>query len=193
MNSTTIAAKTLFCLLATAPYLASQAMAAELDLNLNDDAARLTYAWDISPRDLRLDAGWLHHQDRGDVINFGLHLTGEASGGSNPLEGGLGGKLFYVDPDSVGLDATAVALGGFLKYTLPDYDRINAYAHVYFAPDVLVFGDGERYQEFEARIGYNVLREADIYLGMRYSNIRFEPGGSVTMDNGLHAGIQLRF
>ena len=167
--------------------------AAELDLNLNDDAARLSYAWDVSPRNLRVDAGWLHHQDRGDVINIGLHLTGEASGGSNPLVGGLGGKVFIINPDGTNLDATVLGVGGFIRYTLPTYDRFNVYAHAYFAPDVLSFGDGDRYQEVEARIGYNVLREADVYLGVRYSNIEFEPFGDVTMDNGLHAGIQLRF
>lgn len=166
---------------------------AELDLNLNDDAARLSYAWDVSPRNLRLDAGWLHHQDRGDVIHVGLHLTGEASAGSNPVVGGLGGKIFVINPDGTSLDATVLGIGGFVRYTLPTWDRFNVYGHAYFAPDVLSFGDGDRYQEIEARIGYNVLREADIYLGVRYSNIEFDPFGDVTMDNGLHAGIQLRF
>lgn len=167
--------------------------AAELDLNLNDDAARLNYAWDASNRNLKFDAGWLHHQDRGDVLNLGMHLTGEASGGANPVLGGLGGKLFYIDPEGANVDATVLALGGFLRYTMPRYDRINVYGHAYFAPDVLSFGDGRGYQEVEARIGYNVLREADVYLGLRYVNTRFEPSGDITMDNGFIAGIQLRF
>lgn len=164
-----------------------------LDLSLNDDAARLSYAWDDEARGLRYDAGWLHHQDRGDVINLGFHLVGEASPGSNPVTGGLGGKVFYIDPDGADVDAIVLGIGGFLRYSLPNYDRINISGHAYFAPDVLAFGDGKRYQEFEARIGYNVLREADIYLGVRYANARFEPSGRLTIDNGLHAGIQLRF
>jgi hypothetical protein len=176
--------------LAIAPASGS---AAELDLNLNDDAARLSYAWDVSPRNLRIDAGWLHHQDRGDVISVGLHLTGAASAGSDPVVGGLGGKLFFIDPDGTRLDATVLGIGGFLRYTLPTYNRFNVYGHAYFAPDVLSFGDGDRYQEVEARIGYNVLRQADVYLGVRYSNIEFDPAGERTMDNGLHVGIQLRF
>ncbi|MEO0346132.1 MAG: YfaZ family outer membrane protein [Pseudomonadota bacterium] len=169
------------------------AHASELNLSLNDDAARLTYAWDISANDLKLDVGWLTHQDRGDVLNVGVHLEGAASSGDTPVIGGLGGKVFYIDPDAVGFDATVIGIGGYLRYTLPQYNRFNLYGHAYFAPDVLAFGDGDTYREFEARIGYNVLREADVFLGVRYANIEFDPVGDVTMDNGLHLGIQLRF
>ena len=164
-----------------------------LALSLNDDAARLTYAWDTSIEGLQLDAGWLHHQDRGDVANFGLHLKGDASSGASPLVGGLGGKVFFIDPDRGSADAIVLGIGGFVRYTVPQYNRFNVYAHAYFAPDVLAFGDGEQYREFEARIGYNVLRDADVFLGVRYANIEFDPAGELTMDNGLHAGIELRF
>ena len=64
------------------------AHASELNLSLNDDAARLTYAWDVADNGLKLDGGWLHHQDRGDVINLGLHLEGAASSGTSPVIGG---------------------------------------------------------------------------------------------------------
>ncbi|MEN7343793.1 MAG: YfaZ family outer membrane protein [Pseudomonadota bacterium] len=172
---------------------ASSGHAAELDLNLNDDAARLSFASDVTARKLRYDIGWLHHQDRGDVIHAGLHLTGEASGGQSPVIGGLGGKLFIIDSSIFNQDAVALGIGGFVRYTLPEYNRINLYGHAYFAPDVLAFGDGDQYQELEARIGYNVLREADVYIGLRYVSVGFDSGPEATIDNGLVAGIQLRF
>ncbi|MEM7764204.1 MAG: YfaZ family outer membrane protein [Pseudomonadota bacterium] len=167
--------------------------AAELDLNLNDDAARLSFASDITARNLRFDLGWLHHQDRGDVVNVGLHLTGEASPGANPVIGGLGGKIFVIDPDALNVDAVVLGIGGYLRYTMPQYDRINVYAHAYIAPDVLSFGDGDRFHEVEARIGYNVLREADVYIGLRNISANFDNGAELTVDTGLIAGIQLRF
>jgi hypothetical protein len=167
--------------------------AAELDLNLNDDAAKLSYAADVSDRNLRVDGGVLHHQDRGDVLHIGLNLIGDASPGANPVTGGLGGRLIYADADLNNRDAVYLGIGGFLRYTLPTYDRFSVYGHLYYAPDVLAFGDGDRYQEAEARVSYNVLRQADLYLGVRYSNARFDNAGSQTIDNGLHIGIQLRF
>ena len=169
------------------------ALGAELDLNLNDDAARLTYAWDLESNDLRIDTGWLHHQDRGDVIHVGLHLNGEASNGANPVVGGLGGKLFFINADQFNSDVAVLGVGGFLRFTMPDYNRFSLYAHLYFAPDVLAFGDGKGYSEVEARMSYNVLREADLYLGVRHSEVKLDGFGTRKMDNGLHAGIQLRF
>ena len=168
-------------------------LADELDLSVNDDAARLNYAWAHPSRALRVDGSWLHHQDNGDVFGLGFHVVGDASSGEEPLVGGIGGKVFHISPDEGPLDATVVALGGFLRYTLPAYDRFNLYGHLYYAPDVLAFGDGDRYREIEARVGYNVLRNADVFVGARYSNTRFDPDGELTTDTGLHIGIQLRF
>ncbi|MEO0997742.1 MAG: YfaZ family outer membrane protein [Pseudomonadota bacterium] len=183
-----LAASGLMCLVLVQP-----AVAGDLDLNLNDDAARLTYAWPARGDRLKLDAGWLHHQDRGDVIHGGLHLVDFASSGPNPVRGGLGGKLFYVDTETTFDDELVLGVGGFLKYTLPQYNRFSIGGSVYFAPDVLAFGDSDEFVELEARLSYNVLREGDIYLGARYINIGFDGGGDFTLDNGLHAGIQLRF
>lgn len=173
--------------------LAAQAGADALDLSLNDDAVRLQYERDNVGRGFRVDAGWLHHQDRGDVIHVGFHITGDASSGDAPLIGGLGGKIFHIDPDGAAVDATVLGLGGFFRYTFPDYDRFNVYGHAYLAPDILSFGDGDRYQEVELRLSYNVLRNADVFVGARYSNTEFEPAGDLTSDNGLHVGMQLRF
>ncbi|MEL7298646.1 MAG: YfaZ family outer membrane protein, partial [Pseudomonadota bacterium] len=121
------------------------------------------------------------------------HLTGEASPGANPVIGGLGGKIFVIDPDALNVDAVVLGIGGYLRYTMPQYDRINVYAHAYIAPDVLSFGDGDRFHEVEARIGYNVLREADVYVGLRNISASFDNGAELTVDTGLIAGIQLRF
>ncbi|MFK8053719.1 MAG: YfaZ family outer membrane protein [Woeseiaceae bacterium] len=175
--------------------LSLTAAAAELDLNVNNDAARLAYAWELPARNLRLDAAWLHHQDRGDVVHLGLHLTGEASSGPNPAMGGVGGRLIAIDASAVDLDGSALAIGGFVRYVLPRYNRVNLYGHAYFAPDVLGFGDADQYKEVEARVGYNILRNADAYIGMRYISAGFDDdlGIDATIDTGFMAGIQLRF
>lgn len=169
------------------------AQAAELDLNVNDDAARLTYAWQVPDGKLRFDAGWLHHQDRGDVGHFGMHLVDLASTGRNPLRGGLGGKIFYMNSDRIDDDGFALGLGGFLSYTIPRANRITLSGHAYFAPDVLAFGGSGGYHEVEGRVSYNVLREADVYLGARYARADFDRRGDDVIDNGLHIGITLRF
>ncbi|MEL6300327.1 MAG: YfaZ family outer membrane protein [Pseudomonadota bacterium] len=184
---------TVLCVALAALSPGEAARADALDLSLNDDAVRANYQWAHPTRDFQVDGGWLHHQDRGDVVHIGFHVTGDASSGDTPLDGGIGGKIFHVSPDNGPLDATVLAVGGFFRYTFPRYNRFNLYGHAYIAPDVLSFGDGEQFQEIELRAGYSVLRNADVFIGARYTNTEFDPAGDLTSDNGLHLGIQLKF
>lgn len=173
--------------------LPNPASAGELDINVNDDAARGTFAWPLSNSKLALDVGWLHHQDRGDVGHFGLHLVDFASAGANPIEAGIGTKLFYFDSESLDLDGIAGGLGGFFRYTFPNMDRIKIGASLYYAPDVLATGDAESYREIGLQVAYNVLREADVYLGIRNVKGEFDTGAEATIDSGLHIGFRLEF
>ncbi|NNF61490.1 MAG: hypothetical protein HKN06_09210 [Gammaproteobacteria bacterium] len=165
-----------------------------LDLNLNDDAARLTFARTVYEGKLEADAGWLHHQDRGDVISVSLGRVGEAGGGQQSITAAIGGRLYALDPElsGPGQDGFALGVGGFFRMKLAGYDRIGFSGHGYFAPDVLAFGDAKDMVEIAGRITYSVLREADIYLGARYVKAGFE-GTDARFDNGLHIGIRLEF
>lgn len=183
------------CLPALAMLVVSTPLAAAngLDLNINDKAARITVDFELS-NNLLVDGTWLHHQDRGNVVGAGLHLTGAATGGRNPLQAGLGGRLIAADA-KVGArdDGVALPIGGFVNYTLPEYDRFVVGGSVYYAPDVLSFGDMTRYLEGNAWAGYSVLRQGQLYLGLRSVRGSFKNGPSVTFDSGLHFGLRLRF
>lgn len=168
-----------------------RAEATELDLNVNDDAARLSVAWDATGR-LRADAGVLTHEDRGELVHGGILLVDDAASEA-PVTAGLGGRLYYIDPDGAPDEEFALALGGFAKYVFPNADRFSVQGHVYYSPDVLAFGDLEDFVEVGARVSYNVLRDADIYIGARYLKADIDNGPEVTLDNGLIIGIQLRF
>jgi hypothetical protein len=167
--------------------------ASGLDLNINDKAARITLDFELT-NNLVADASWLHHQDRGNVVGAGLHVTGAATGGRNPLRAGLGGRLIAADA-KVGArdDGMALPIGGFVNYTLPDYDRFVLGGSVYYAPDVLAFGDLTKYLEYNAWAGYSVLRQGQIYIGARRVRGSFKEGPGVTFDTGLHFGLRLRF
>jgi hypothetical protein len=176
-------------LVVSAPALA----ASGLDLNLNNDAVRMTVDFDLS-NNLVADASWLHHQDRGNVAGGGLHVTGDATGGRDPVRAGLGGRLLWADSSVGGEDdGIALPIGGFVTYTIPQYNRFVVGGSVYYAPDVLSFGDMTKYQEFNAWGGYSVLRQGQVYLGVRSIKADFKRSPSVTFDTGLHFGLRLRF
>ncbi len=174
--------------------VAQLATAAEVDLNLNADAVRFTIVSPPVNGNLLLDASWMHHNDNGDVVSVGAHVSGLAAPGSSALTAGLGGRLHWTSRDKGrNEDGTAFGVGGFLKYTLPAYDRVSFGGQAYYAPSVLSFGDAEKFYDIGLWAGYSVIRDADVYVGFRHMKTEFDGDGTVTMDNGFHVGFRARF
>lgn len=165
-----------------------------LQLDLNDDAARIAYAHPIEARNLRLDGSWQHHQDRGEVIGGGLHVMGNAGTGKNPVQAGLGARALWLDADQADADGSVLALGGYFHYTLPRYNRFAIGGYLYFAPDVIAFGDAEQFQSVGFYGSYELLQQADIYVGVRNIKADFTNGVSnYNFDTGLHLGVRIEF
>lgn len=165
----------------------------EAELSFNGDAARAGYVHELGRNDLRLEGGWLHHDDKGDVFHLGAHVSGQASARPDEFTAGLGVRLVYSDGDLAEQDGLALPLGGYVKFTPAQYDRLNFRAHAYFAPDVLSIGDKEKYEEYGIRASYNVMREADVFIGARYVRGEYKRVQDVRFDTGMHLGISLRF
>lgn len=171
----------------------AQTTGTALDINLNNDSARFGFSWRLGNPNYLADLGWLYNQDDGDVIHGSFHLVDAAASPDTPLQAGLGVRLVYTRTDPSVFDGSAIALGGFVRYTLPAANRFNVGGYAYYAPDVTSFGDQSEYYEVGARVGYNVIRDADIYLGVRRVEAEYDRFGSYTFDSGLHLGFELRF
>lgn len=179
--------------LAVAVLLCNSAAAGEIDFSFNSDAFRIFYIHDFASNDLQSDFGYLYNDDDGWVANASLYLTGFASDGENPLQAGIGGRTGWVDGDSSKQTGVPVAVGGYLKYTFPNLNRLSIRGEGWFAPDILSFGDLEKYQDYTIKLGYNVLKQADVYIGWRYVKGDFEERPSVEFDDGFNLGFSIRF
>ena len=168
-------------------------MAGEIDLSFNSDAVRAFYMHDFAGRDLQGDLGFANNSDKGTVINGSIYVTGFASDGEHPLRAGIGVRAAGVDGDESDQSGLATGLGGFANYTLPDSDRFSIRGDIWYAPDILSFGDIEKYQDMSLRVQYALLHEADLYIGIRYLKAEFGEGNSMLLDNGAHIGINFRF
>ena len=174
----------LFCL---------QVSADEVDFGINSDAFRIVYTHKFKSNKLQLDGGWLHHSDNGDVAHVGLNLVDIASSGSDALVAGLGGRVVYQDGDKSNQSGWSVPVGGFLNFTPPRYNRITVGVAAYFAPSVLSIGDAEKYQDYTLRFAYNLMQQADIYVGARYVKGEYDKAPDAYFDTGMHIGFTLRF
>jgi hypothetical protein len=179
------------CLLAAPAF--AQTTGKALDVNLNSDAVRLGFSWRLGDPNYLAEIGWLYSQDKGDVVSGSFHLVDSASGSGTALQAGLGVRLVHTRTDPSVVNGTALALGGFARYTLPNADRYNIGGYGYYAPDITSFGDQTEYYELGVRVGYSVLRDGDVYLGLRRIQAEYKGAGRFTFDSGLHAGFEIRF
>ena len=168
------------------------AVAHEVDLSLNADAVRAAYATDVGDG-LRLEGGWLHDGDKGDVAHAGFLVTGDASPNGQKLTAGVGVRLAYLDGEGSQREGYALGIGGQVRWVIPRYDRFAVSGEGYWAPDVLSGGDARQYLDGTVRLGYSVTRQAEVYVGARYTRADYEDGPDVLFDTGLHAGFNLRF
>jgi len=174
----------------------SLAMGGALDLNLSGDAVRLDFATPLSAGGLEADVSFLHHEEDGqpdaDIAGLGLHLVDDAAQNVNPFRVGVGAKLFFMDTEV--LDGGALGVGGFFRWTLPQYNRFALGGSVHFAPDVVSFGDAETFLAYTLRGEYEILRQANVYIGYRRVRAEFaDVPGRVTLDSGIHFGLRITF
>ncbi len=169
------------------------ALADELNLSLNTDSVRVEYARPIASRPLEWDLGWLHHTDNGDALHASLHVVGKLKEGAAPISGGVGLRLAYTNGDDSNQTGYGLALGGFARYVFPNYDRLSLRGHAYYAPSILSGNDMDEYQDYALQLVYNVLREADAYVGLRYVSADYEEASSANYSTWLHVGMAFRF
>ncbi|MBT8142555.1 MAG: hypothetical protein HKN88_03705 [Gammaproteobacteria bacterium] len=178
------------------------------EISLNDDSVRLAGDWSLSNSGFMLETAVIHNEERGNVASVAALRVGDA--GSDGLTAGVGLKLAYVDPDievatvqivpPVAFSSPsggALALGGKFNYVPTDFNRLNLGGYIWFAPDVLAFDKMDKYQEIGVYAGYNILRDADVFVGYRNVKGSFKSDGidfgDLTIDSGVHLGIRVNF
>lgn len=183
--------KFLICGLFLALAWPGSVAALSVDLNLSDDAAELKVGNKARDGMLETQFSFLHEQNRGDIAGLALHMVDDANPGGAPLKVGIGGRAMFVDTD--GPNGGGLALGGHFRFTLPDMDRLGIGGEFYYAPSIVSGGDLDRHLQWSLRGEYQILRQANVYIGYRQARPSFEDSGSFRLDSGLHAGLRLEF
>jgi YfaZ precursor len=180
----------LFLALVSAAFATS---AANIDFNLASNAAAVDFTTNLTETGLEGDLGYLHHTGKVDIADAGLDLTGNASPVGSPLIFGVGAKAFFISPKTVNENGLAVGVGAHFRYTWPTYNRFAIGGELYYAPNIVSFRNTDRYLQAGVRAAYQVLRNADVYVGYRYITAAFGGGSSITLDSSLMVGMSLTF
>ena len=172
--------------------VAAPAASDSLDLNLHDDALRVTYSTGAFRHGLDLDLGYLYAKKRGQtghVVHAGLQVAGQNLSDQGEFDVGLGGRLVYTDTRNG--DGANLALGGSVRFSPIRLVGFNA--SLFYAPSITSFMDSERYREWGVSVDYQLLARGFVYLGYRNVETRIKNHGTHEIDDSLHLGMKLLF
>jgi len=174
--------------------VAQQAAADSLDLNIHNDAARVTYARAIgaAERGLEFDAGLLYAKNPGEtdnVVHAGLMVAGQNWSKQGNFDISVGGRVVAADlkPGNV-LD---VAFGGRVRFS--PINRFGIGGQIFYAPKITSFLDSEEYTEWGVSTDYQLLTQAFVYVGYRRVETKIKNKGTFQIDDNLHLGMKLLF
>lgn len=162
-----------------------------LDLSINNETAGLEYDATRMGSELHVSAGFLHHEDDGDLISFGLSAV-DVRTKQSPVKIGVGGKvLTYFAGDEEG---GALAIGGFARYMPPELNGLGFSGHAYYSPSVLSFDTTENMIDLGVRVEYKLLPTAMVYLGYRFVEASEENLSSdIEIVKAGHFGLRINF
>lgn len=167
--------------------IVSFARADGLDIFLNNNTVSVDYLSTFRGSDINI--GYLYNSNSDWVANIGLLVFGRDYGSDSKIEGGLGGK-FYLS--SVGNNSVmAMGIGGQATY-FPRSSKFGVGGYLYYAPDIVTF-TGRSFLEYGVRGEFQLVETASAYLGIHRITAEPDSGGAVTIDDGIHVGINLRF
>lgn len=172
------------------------ATADTLDINLSGDAAKISFIRPLPPEGLEAGAGVLRHNDDGEILEAELHLVDRPEPGRDALVLGIGGKLPLVMDDARDADGSALAIGGKLRWTLPNYNRAAVAGSLYYAPSATSLSDLDGYEEYSLRGEFQILEDANVYLGYRHIELSYDGdgfGADREFEEGIYAGFNVNF
>lgn len=163
-----------------------------LRVGLNGPLSRL-FAVEKGEYDLGVVGGDIEDFKSENFVSghVGALLTGDAGATGASVVAGLGARLQYVNADSE--DGGALAIGGQVRVKLLQANRLRFNAHLWHGPDASSFGDFDKFTEASASVGYEVLRDAELYVGYRLIEVGIDGGSDVDLEDGAHIGIRLQF
>lgn len=181
--------------------LSAGAQAEVFDASIAEETLRVSLGGPLSgftalekgEYDVGLIAGDVEDAEDDSFISghAGFLLSGDAGARNADVVAGVGARLQYLDGD--GDQGGGLALGGQVRVKLPQATRVRFNAYGYYGPDASMFGDLDQFVELSASVGYEILRDAELYLGYRYIEVGLDEGPDVDVEDGLHVGIRLDF
>jgi len=178
--------------------LSTGAAADELDIQLSNESARVSYAAEVlggqfGPTNLVI--GGYVNEDKDKLFHLGLLIRNDTL--DNPLIISIGTRLYYADvgnqPGQLVTTATAITIGGELLYVPDAFNGFGVGFYYFVAPSVTTFQDADGFTEYGGIVNYSISEQASFYLGYRNIELKIDNGNDIEIDSGFIYGFNFRF
>lgn len=174
----------------------SASQAADVEIAVSDKMAELLVTGRTAQsagQSNRLGGGVLYNEDDDILANLFFQVNNRGAGRWQPVTFGLGAKLVAADLDIPDEVVGGLAIGGDIGIGIPASIPMAVVLQGYLSPNITTFGDAERYTEAMLRLEAELTRGAYAFVGLRQIKIHSDDFRDVKVDDGVHAGIRLRF
>jgi hypothetical protein len=176
--------------------VSSVAMADTLDIGLSNNTAQFKYGVASGLAGKSEVYAELMYNDKNSVLGGVGLLVANDEMKVPGLTIGIGAKAVAatIKADPSRKNSSAVALGAQVRYELPAERRVAFAGDIYFAPEIITFGDAKRYQQYGARAEFSISPQLQVYAGYRKTWFTAKNTGTdAVMINGPHLGVQMSF
>ena len=183
---------TLAFLLSTVAF-ANYVSASELSFRISNDTVGGGLEGNVGESDMF--AGFEHmYKDKDDAVNISnlnFHTRGQTVVGNMPTTVMIGLEATHMKEGA--FKGSAIAFGGNIRMNLPSAPGLSLETRLHYAPDIVSYGDSDRFTRARAQINYRVIKSADISAGYQYLNTGVKDGDDRTFESGLYVGLKLVF
>jgi len=174
----------------------SATFADAVDFNLRDSSAQFQYKAAMGGSNLgkaEFDMGVIYNQNSNLLGEAGILVKDDVGGNAPGVSVGVGLKALTARIATVNTNASALAMGGFVRFSPPAERRLGFVGQLYFSPNIITFGGANRYIETGVRVEYEVIPQALVYLGYRDVSFSLNNRGDTTFDSGMNIGVRMSF
>lgn len=174
--------------------ISAPAFADAVDVNFRDNSAQIQYIASMGRDTLGkadMHAGVLFVDKRNLLFDLGITVKDEVGSNAPGVTVGVGIK--GTTGKAQNYDAAALAIGGIVRYAPFSDSRFGISGQFYLSPNILTFGEADRYVETSVKLDYEIIPQASAYLGYRRVNFGLENRPDVRLEEGAHVGVKIMF
>ncbi len=174
----------------------SLAAADTLDIGLSNTTAQFKYSVPSTLSGKSEMYAELMYNDKNSIIGGAGLLVANDELAVPGLTIGVGAKVVAATLKTLLTrnTASALALGAQVRYELPVERRVAFAGEIYYAPEIITYGDAKHYEQFGARAEFSISPQVQVYAGYRKTWFTLKTTGVNTdLINGPHLGLQLSF